>query len=208
MTRHSPWLLFPKAGKPTSLANLAPMSGVMIRSYGEFWYPDLVHWGTQGGTKGSLQGEWGPKRSLTQVDVWDQQGIYVLHHEWSVVYIGKADKTPLGVRIRLHRSDHLAGKWDSFSWYGIRGVKQDGSLGAEMQSKTVSRSDLISTLEAILIATNNPPQNRRSETISGAKLVQQAGAERPRPAASYLAEIRETVNDLSSRLAALDGRVP
>ena len=71
----------------------------------------MSSWGKPGrGNKGQLLGEFGTKRSPVVVDVWDQQGIYVLAHEWQVVYVGKADKVSLGTRLRTHLSDELAGR--------------------------------------------------------------------------------------------------
>jgi hypothetical protein len=184
------------------------MAGVLIRSYGELWSPDLVNWGKRGpGGHATLLGEFGPKRSLTVVDVWDQRGIYVLLHEWQVVYVGKADGFVLGARLRTHLSDALAGRWDRFSWYGIRGVRKNGTLGADMGNKQTSSSELIATFEALLIAVTEPPRNRRREEIPGATLVLQHGAERPRPAASYLEELRSGMRDVVQRLDTIDAQL-
>jgi hypothetical protein len=184
------------------------VAGVLIRSYGELWSPDLVNWGKRGpGGHATLLGEFGPRRALTIVDVWDQRGIYVLLHEWQVVYVGKADGFVLGARLRTHLSDALAGRWDRFSWYGIRGVRKNGRLGADMGNKQTSASELISTFESLLIAVTEPPRNRRREEIPGATLVVQHGAERPRPAASYLEELRGGMLAVSDRLDAIEGRL-
>lgn len=97
---------------------------MLIRAYGEFWDPDVVAWGKRGrGQRGKLMGWFATVKRPTLVDVWDQRGIYVLHDDWKVVYVGKTGKTALGSRIRTHLSDDLAGRWDSFSWYGVRGVR-------------------------------------------------------------------------------------
>jgi hypothetical protein len=138
------------------------------------------------------------------VDVWDQQGIYILVHEWQVVYVGKADKVSLGSRLRSHLSDGLAGRWDRFSWYGIRGVLKTGKLGAEVTTKNTSSADLIQTFESLLIAVTAPPRNKRGEALPGAQGVLQAGAERPRPAASYLDELRIGVSEIKTRLASIE----
>ena len=185
------------------------MAGVLIRSYGELWSPDLVNWGKRGpGGHATLPGEFGPKRSLTVVDVWEQRGIYVLLHEWQVVYVGKADGFVLGARLRTHLSDALAGRWDRFSWYGIRGVRRNGTLGADMGNKQTSSSELISTFESLLIAVTEPPRNRRREEIPGATLVVQHGAERPRAPASYLEELRGGMRDVVGRLETIEARLP
>jgi hypothetical protein len=181
--------------------------GVLIRSYGELWSPDLVKWGTRGGSKTELLGEFGPRRSPIIVDVRDQRGIYVLSHEWRVVYVGKADKVSLVSRLNLHRSDHLAGRWDRFSWFGIRGALKTGKLGSEISTKNTTTTDLIKTFESLLIAVTEPPRNKRSEELPGAQLVLQAGAERPRPAASYLDELRGGVADVATQLEQIEKRL-
>src|SRR5579859_3028712 len=98
-------------------------AGVLIRCFGEYWSPDRVDWGRRGpGGKGQLLGEYGPSRKRREVDVWSQRGVYILHDAWEVVYVGKADGTPLGSRLKSHLSDRHAGRWDRFSWYGAIGV--------------------------------------------------------------------------------------
>jgi hypothetical protein len=175
--------------------------GVLIRSYGEMWSPDLVDWGRRGlGGKAALLGEFGPKKTRVTVDVWEQRGIYVLLHEWQVAYVGKADGVALGGRLRSHLSDDKAGRWDRFSWYGISGVNKTGKLGSQPALKSTSASSLIGTFESLLIAVTEPPRNRRREEIPGATLVLQHGAERPRAAASYLDELRGGVRDICARL--------
>ena len=106
-----------------------------------------------------------------------------------------------------HLSDGLAGRWDRFSWYGIRGVLKTGKLGAEITTKNTSSSDLVQTFESLLIAVTAPPQNKRGEALLGARLILQAGAERPRPAASYLDELRIGVSDIRARLASIEQKL-
>src|SRR6266542_1963249 len=102
---------------------LALVAGVLVR---KLWRDVVTRSGQLGEARprwgGRLLGEFGRKSSLITVDVWEQQGIYVLWHEWQVMYVGKAISTALGSRLRNHLSDRLAGRWDRFSWYGIRTV--------------------------------------------------------------------------------------
>jgi hypothetical protein len=61
----------------------------LIGSYGELWSRQLIDWGARGpGGKGRLLGEIGPKTEAISVDVWDQEGVYVLHAEHEIVYVG------------------------------------------------------------------------------------------------------------------------
>lgn len=178
---------------------------MLIRAYGEFWDPEPVDWGKVGaGNRGRLEGRFGPASKPTTVDVWDQRGIYVLHHDWRVVYVGKTGKTSLGSRIRTHLADGLAGRWDSFSWYGVRGVAATGELTKLAVQKNVQTSDVIASFEALLIAVTEPPQNRRKEAIPGAKLLVQGGRDRPRPVRSILEEMRRDLKHLSRRVGEIE----
>lgn len=170
--------------------------GVLIRSYGEHWNPDFVDWGRPGrGTKGSLNGFIGGVRNPVYVNVWNQRGIYLLHHEWEVVYVGRASERALGNRLRGHLTDSLAGRWDTFSWFGTRGVTQRGVLSRIGERKNVSALDAIATLEAMLIAVAAHGRNRRRERFQ-VSASNTGGAENPRPLRSYLEEIRGGMREL------------
>jgi hypothetical protein len=78
------------------------------------------------------------------------EGIYVLFQDWSVVYVGKTGDQPLGRRLKQHRVDDVAGRWDRFSWFGVRNINSDGSLGATpLPSRQVRAKEVIDTLEAV-----------------------------------------------------------
>lgn len=55
--------------------------------------------------------------------------------------------------------DRLNGRWDRFSWFGLRNVTEDGELGPS--EFTASREQIISLMEAILIEALEPPLNRK-----------------------------------------------
>ncbi len=182
------------------------MATGVIRSYGEFWSPDLVDWGRPGaGGHGQLLGHAWDKT----VDVWDQLGVYVLLHDWQVVYVGRVDATKrsLGSRLREHKNGRLAGRWDRFSWYGIRAVNRTGELGKLGLRQTASQPTVVRTLESVLLAVTVPLLNKVSATIPGAMLIEQVAEERPRPVASYLAEIRSGVEKLNDGLRGFEGRL-
>src|SRR5690242_1546315 len=85
------------------------VSGVLIRAYGELWNPELVSWGRPGpGGGGKMWGRVRLPYGRTRTNVWEQRGMYVLHHEWRVVYVGKTEGNDLGARIKHHLSDPLA----------------------------------------------------------------------------------------------------
>ncbi|HKG02101.1 MAG TPA: GIY-YIG nuclease family protein [Conexibacter sp.] len=177
---------------------------MLLRAYGEWWDPLDVKWGApQPGGQGALVGRIGRYRGL-ETDVWDQRGIYVLFQDWRVVYVGKTGERPLGTRLRAHLYDDVAGRWDRFSWYGVRIVNSDGSLGSTpAPTRQVHARDVIATLESILIRVTAPSLNHRRERIPGAQLVVQDAETAPRPLRSYVAGIERQLEDLAERVESL-----
>jgi hypothetical protein len=84
----------------------------------------------------------------------------LLHDGRAVVYVGRTTDQPLGVRLRQHISDRLNGRWDRFSWFGVYPVAESGALDLNtLGSYTLEM--LIVTMEALLIESLEPPQNRK-----------------------------------------------
>jgi len=80
---------------------------------------EAIDWGTKGpGGQGKILGHTGGKVMPFVVNAWEQEAVYMLHADYAVIYVGVASGTKLGLRLRGHRDDHLAGRWDQFSWYG------------------------------------------------------------------------------------------
>lgn len=124
-----------------------------LRAFGMFWQRELVHW------EPATPKLFGRQSSgAAEVNFAEQIGVYLLHDRDRVIYVGRATDT-LVVRLRVHTSDRLGGRWDRFSWFGLRGVGEDGRLleDAVPWSQTV----VIETLEALLIESLEPPLNRR-----------------------------------------------
>jgi len=93
---------------------------MLIRAYGLYWNPDIVDWGKPGqGNKGSLDGTVKKGGRSHSIDFWNVYGVYVLHHEFRPIYVGKASATRLGLRLRNHLTDRFAGRWDMFSWFSL-----------------------------------------------------------------------------------------
>ena len=92
------------------------------------------------------------------VDFAEQVGVYLLHDRDRVIYVGRA-ADGMFARLRAHTWDRLGGRWDRFSWFGLKAVKEDGNLSdAEVPwSHTV----VIETMEALLIESLEPPLNRK-----------------------------------------------
>ncbi|HVT36565.1 MAG TPA: GIY-YIG nuclease family protein [Nevskiaceae bacterium] len=95
----------------------------------------------------------------TPVDFGKQKGLYILYDHHTVVYVGRAIDRPLGRRLYEHTIDRLASRWNRFSWFGFHEVTDDGRL-QDVPVKT-SLAALVATLEALLIESLEPPQNRK-----------------------------------------------
>ena len=172
----------------------------MIRAYGQFWNPDMVDWGSRGkGNQGSLMGSGTPKAGSVKkpipINCWKQRGVYVLHNNYKTVYVGRATggNTCIGDRLRQHLSNHLEGRWDAFSWYGIDNVKADGGLRG-FATRPMKAEDIIKAYEAIAIIIADPPLNRRQESLKGAIEVEQEEKENVLTNRQLLEEIWAQLN--------------
>ena len=104
-----------------------------IKNYGLMWDRDGVRWSGTRGNAGRLMGQGpvgSPIGSQQEVDFRQQIGVYILYRNESVVYVGQtgSGNRRLFARLKDHRTDHLADRWDKFSWFGVRKVNQNGKL--------------------------------------------------------------------------------
>lgn len=135
-----------------------------LKAFGMFWQRSSVMWGG----KPKLLGRQAPGAS--DVNFAEQVGVYLLHDRDRVIYVGRADSS-LFSRLSAHTIDRLSGRWDRFSWFGLCGVREDGTLTAKMADWT--HGVVISTLEALLIESLEPPLNRkRGDNFSGVEYLQ------------------------------------
>ena len=128
-------------------------SAGVIQALGMFWNRAMVDW--RGGPK--LLGQ--QNAGASTVDFTQQDGVYLLHDRREVIYVGQASNQSLGVRLKSHTRNRLAGRWDRFSWFGLRQVEDNGSLGET--TVAADASHVITAFEAILIEALEPRQNRR-----------------------------------------------
>jgi hypothetical protein len=124
-----------------------------LRAFGMFWQRDLVNWAP---SIPKLLGR--QSVGASQVDFADEIGVYLLHDRERVIYVGRAVEI-LVSRLRAHTNDRLGGRWDRFSWFGLRSVGENGNLLQE--SFPWNQTVVIETLEALLIESLEPPLNRR-----------------------------------------------
>ena len=140
-------------------------SDSIIHSFGMYWQRDLVVW------RNDLK-MYGKQQALSKpVDFGKQKGIYILYDHHTVVYVGRAIERPLGKRLYEHTVDRLGSRWNRFSWFGLLDVTHEGGL-RETPLNT-SLAALVATLEALLIESLEPPQNRkRGDDFSAIEYIQ------------------------------------
>lgn len=136
---------------------------MLISNYGLFWRADNVFWGWQN-NDGRLLGVPANNLRAEQVDFGERTGIYVLYSDYDIIYIGQtgnADQKLLK-RLRQHRRDPLADRWNQFSWFGLRQVLITRKLKKERMTAMKSRTaDVLNHIEAILIYAAEPRLNRQ-----------------------------------------------
>ncbi|MGD7707869.1 winged helix-turn-helix domain-containing protein [Microlunatus sp. Y2014] len=126
-----------------------------LNAFGMFWRRDEVDWDRRG------QALLGAQLTASQpVNFADQVGVYMLYSGERVIYVGRVTEPRLGARLWDHTRDRLTGRWDRFTWFGVRAVAEDGSLGA-IPAGNFAVDMLVATMEALLIEGLEPPQNRR-----------------------------------------------
>jgi hypothetical protein len=136
-----------------------------IQALGMYWDRNLVRWTNS--TK--LFGQQQP--GATSVDVSKQIGIYLLYDLREVIYVGRSIDRPIGRRLFEHTQDRLRARWNRFSWFGLYPVKEDGSIAEETASQDTS--SIVRALEAVLIESLEPRQNRkRGDELSAVEYIQ------------------------------------
>ena len=124
-------------------------------------------------TRGTLNGSIKVDKKKTQVDFWEARGIYALHENYRVTYVGKAFGLPIGKRVRDHLTDRLAGRWDMFSWYSTSNYRKMTNDLSKAGQRNLNPETIISTLEALAILIADPPLNRKRESLPNAQEVEQ-----------------------------------
>lgn len=147
-----------------------------VAAFGMYWRRTAVDWDAK---NAKLLGQQRP--GATAVDFSGQVGVYLLYDGREVIYVGRSVERPLGLRLKEHTLDRLATRWDRFSWFGLRPVAEQGTMGEYPASFPVGA--LVPALEALLIEAVEPRQNRkRGDDFSAVEYVQaeDPGVERKR----------------------------
>ena len=135
---------------------------MLIRTMALFWKRADVFWG-RGGEPGALWGVWSRAKRNEPVDFWAQAGVYALYADYRLTYVGQTGtgKQRLGRRLRRHTRDSLAGRWDSFSWFGVCHVLKSGRLKDPAATRHAKFNEVLDILEGVAIAIGEPPLNRQ-----------------------------------------------
>ena len=140
---------------------------------GLFWSRTDVFWGTKGtGNSGTLLGLGKFAKRKGIVDFWQQVGVYALYTgDYDLVYVGQAGagkRRALGDRLKDHTRDELAGRWDLFSWFGVRSVNKNGKLqAAPLPKRYATGQEVLNVLETICIEVAEPALNWRRGHVRG-----------------------------------------
>ena len=130
---------------------------VRVGAFGLYWERKKIGWKT----KKILERQ---GKGSQEVNFANQQGVCLLHNRQSVAYVGRTTTGNLYQRLSVHNKDRKSMRWDSFSWFGFRDVKDNGELNP--MPDQVDSTDLISILETVLIEALEPPVNgRRGDSL-------------------------------------------
>lgn len=144
----------------------------IINAFGIYWNRNLVHWKTIPDLLGIQQ------IGASEVNFKDQIGIYLLHDSRETIYVGQAIEQTLGQRLKNHTTDRLGGRWDRFSWFGFYPVSENGKLNTDIKFNNLTVQNLGDILEAILIESIEPRQNRKQGNLFfGLEYLQQEAPE-------------------------------
>ncbi|MCE5346717.1 MAG: hypothetical protein LLG13_10585 [Bacteroidales bacterium] len=159
----------------------------IINAFGIYWNRNLINWKNNPDLFGVQQ------LGASKVNFKEEIGIYLLHDNRETIYVGQATEQSLGQRLRNHTIDRLGGRWDRFSWFGFYPVKEDGTLNKEVENEKISIQTLNDLLEAILIESLEPRQNRKQGNLfSGLEYLQAEDPEiKKRQNAQLLRELSE-----------------
>jgi hypothetical protein len=133
---------------------------VLVQNYGLYWRTEAVHWGGPN-NEGTLEGvPYGGKRTKP-TNFRNQAGVYVLYQDFKPIYVGETGIGDMRLfrRLKGHRKNQLANRWNSFSWFGIYPVnKVSRNLRSNVRVHP-EIGDVLYHIEAILIAAMEPALN-------------------------------------------------
>jgi len=143
---------------------------ILIKSYGMYWMRDNVDWNSR---TLCLWGKESNSSSSVCVNFADQVGIYLLYDGREIIYIGQVTEDRLGKRLFEHTKDHLASRWDRFSWFGLKDIDTSNRLIDLSESfENIPIKNLINAFESLLIEVIEPRKNKKKAPDTGKEYVQ------------------------------------
>ncbi|MCB2171004.1 MAG: GIY-YIG nuclease family protein [Deltaproteobacteria bacterium] len=140
-----------------------------IKNYGQFWERKYIHYG-RSGNAGHLKGYNG--RDI--VDFRNQRGVYVLYDkDMKPIYVGQSGKgkSCLFKRLDDHNADHLSGRWEYFSWFGLCDVDRINNSLIEVENSSAKLNgtiaDSLNEIESALILAMEPKLNKKGASWKG-----------------------------------------
>lgn len=136
------------------------MPAAPVLCLGAQWHASDVYWPVAA-KNGQLRGVNSKKVTGHEVNFASQTGIYILFADYRPVYVGQANGS-LFARLQMHyRTDDLAGRWETFSWLGMRRALagEDPKLSGNASKFVISRKQLLDHFEAAMIHAFEPPMN-------------------------------------------------
>ena len=107
----------------------------------------------------------------TPIDMGGQVAVYVLYERGKVVYVGKTERNRLIERLKEHKKGKKWGRWDRFSWYGIRTVDEESGELEDVKKGTIN-SSLVDVVESVLIEVLEPYLNNQKGKCTGEMYIQ------------------------------------
>jgi hypothetical protein len=133
------------------------MPSAPILCLGAQWRAADVYWKVSV-QNAQLRGVNAKNVTAPSVNFAQQTGIYILYADYKPVYVGQANGS-LFARLQIHfRIDDMAGRWDTFTWLGMRHAVKAG-LSTNASKFTITRTQLMDHFEAAMIHAFEPPMN-------------------------------------------------
>lgn len=128
----------------------------IIKAYGRMWERNKVDWSK---CHPVLLGT--PHKIKQYIDFNKMRGIYMLYDtNGTLVYVGLSTNG-IGDRLKDHTKDKHANSWVKFSWFGIDGINQDGSI-RRPSGLHASIIDVATALESVVLIGVQPARNTRN----------------------------------------------
>src|SRR5580704_4098035 len=136
----------------------------LFKTCGLFWHVEDVFFGRPGGAgvnKGQLLGDRVAGPLPNPIDFSEQIGVYALYADFELVYVGQVARgnNPLLGRLRDHANGDFSGRWNRFSWFGLRWVKANGKLSNDNAAFHPDREEVLDHVEGIILQFSEPPLN-------------------------------------------------